>query len=114
MNIISMIKDTDPHTCSSFLFLDTLQWIENINHDITDKHDLSPVFLPPSEPSRAPINRTIMIDCYYDKDDFLSNKSRVKNQTNYNGLKSFKNQNQHFRKMGYLKQPGGASCNQRR
>lgn len=35
-------------------------------------------------------------------------------RNNKNTMKYFKNMNQHLRKKGHLKQPGGASCNQRR
>jgi hypothetical protein len=36
-----------------------------------------------------------------------------KNYKNHNN-KNYKNHNKNYRKNGYLKQPGGASCNQRR
>ena len=35
-------------------------------------------------------------------------------RSNKNTMKYFKNINHHLRKNGHLKQPGGASCNQRR
>ena len=108
MNVLSMIKGSDPNMGSSNYF-----WVENTS-DWTNDETItipSPVFISPNETSDHLISHQEILNFSFYKGGFQSNKLHTKNQKNY---KSFKNQNHHFRKMGHLKQPGGASCNQRR
>ena len=103
-----MIKMTDSNTCASDIFLDTLHWVENQYYTVVTPP--SPVFNPPRDPE-YPVNYQYGLVFYYYHYYYHYTNRNMKPPY----LKNQKiNKNQHLRKMGRLKQPGGASCNQRR
>ena len=111
---IALIEQTNPLVCASDHFLDSLQWIEamsNVNESYMTNPP-SPVFNAPDEPRDEIYVVYLHLELVLYHDEYYRNhrKYHCKNQNKMN----FKNQNKHFRKMGHLKQPGGASCNQRR
>jgi hypothetical protein len=105
---LQMIQNTETSLCDTIHFLDTLSWVEKMVPP--SKRELpSPVFIIPSDPYEIYQSFIITLQmCDYVKENrkekFYTSKMKNKN----------KNHNQHLRKMGRLKQPGGASCNQRR
>ena len=105
-----MIQMTDSNTCASDIFLDKLHWVENQYYSVVTPP--SPVFNPPRDPEH-PVNYQLVF--YYDSYSYYYHYSNSNSNMTPPYLKNQKiNKNQHLRNMGRLKQPGGASCNQRR
>ena len=111
MASISMIASTSPEICQTDHFLDSLRWVEeNMGQsNVTDYGIPSPVFREPQDPYP-----------HYDVYHYIFSTKRFIYSTppNYshprNPKINYKHHNKQFRKRGHLKQPGGASCNQRR
>jgi len=114
---IAMIQATDPHICQSDHFLNSLQWVESMeNINPSYMNPPSPVFKEPKDPYLD--NQYIYYHYHrlisYYNDFYLQNRHRNMKFSKKQYKNNFKNQNKFFRKNGHLKQPGGASCNQRR
>ena len=114
---IAMIQATDPRICRSDHFLNSLQWVESMeNINPSYMTPTSPVFKEPKDPysdnDYIDYHYYCLISYYYDF--YLHNRHRHMKISKNQYKKNFKNQNKFFRKNGHLKQPGGASCNQRR
>jgi len=111
MASIAMIACTSPEICQTDHFLDSLKWVEeNMGPpNVTDYGIPSPVFREPQDPYP-----------HYDVYHYLFSTMCISHVSppNYshprNPKINYKHHNKQFRKRGHLKQPGGASCNQRR
>jgi len=107
---IQHILNTDNSFCATDQFLDTLIPMEYV----VDKSPTSPVFPVPGNPYSIHLNPDyIGYRRYLEFIPYQTDYSR-KIESHHCKKSYFKNQNKHFRKLGHLKQPGGASCNQRR
>ena len=108
---IHMIQSTLPDICQTNHFLDTLKWVEDsiqCRSPNVSGIPLSPVFSAPQDPYPHNVIHT-SLELY----EFATPWSHPK-YSHPNPKNTFKNRNKQFRKMGHLKQPGGASCDQRR
>ena len=112
--MISMIQNTTPETCATDEFLLNLSQAESKDIDVQEYHPPSPIFNPP----RDPIDYLPYIPFFYQYiivcDTLQCIPAYETRYMKFSNKKIFKNQNKYFRKNGYLKQPGGSSCNQRR
>ena len=106
---LQMTQNTEPSFCDTFHFLDTLSWVEGMNYQEppSQREPPSPIFNIPNEPYGNYFNYIVTLQmCDYVKEN--------RKEKFYTSKMKNKNKNQYLRKMGRLKQPGGASCNQRR
>lgn len=103
-----MIVDTLPNVCQTDHFLDTLKWVEDSMVQNAAQIIPSPVFSAPQDPYPHNVNYTSLELCEF------ANPWPHPKYSHPNTKNTFKNRNKQFRKMGHLKQPGGASCDQRR
>jgi len=105
---LQMIQNTATATCNTDYFLNQLICLEEMDCRYGPP---SPVFNIPTDPP-VENNNDIYYRYYltypieFNKEEY--HYSKIKNKIHN------KNHNQHLRKMGRLKQPGGSSCNQRR
>ena len=110
---LQFIMNNNPQICETGAFLDSLVEMEHVDHDEHEQITSSPVFNVTQDPFT-------IYNCYYHfimnyKDPLMEfpGKTEYTTYRSSNQMK-FKNQNKNFRKRGFLKQPGGASCDQRR
>ena len=128
---LHLIQNATSQLCSSDIFLDMISSYEEEEHNEPDPPSRSvrvqrrrrsqspspppsPVFKPRSEPYQDIVYDMNWTPSYYyiwvfydgsmyGHEKYMTNKSRIN-----------KNHNYHMRRSRRLKQPGGASCNQRR
>jgi len=110
---IQMIQNTSSGICATDHFLNSLHWIEEMEY----REPPSPVFKVPSDPPEDLVfNYNLYYNLYYYSSIWMYYPIPNRYSQKHTPPKNIKikNTNQHLRKMGRLKQPGGSSCNQRR
>ena len=111
---LQFIMNNNPQTCETDAFLDSLVAMEHVDNDEREQIPSSPVFNAPKDPFTI-YNYYYPFIWYnlYGRRMEFPGKTEYTTYRSSNQMK-FKNQNKNFRKRGFLKQPGGASCDQRR